>query len=74
MAFAQRVDAVEVQAGGTAPDDDVAMLERIRRGLSARAAPPQRNVAGTPSDTETIGAPKSCSSRSWWSVRRAPGS
>ena len=38
-----------------------------------RFEPPNRKIAGRPSDTETIGAAKSCSSLSWCSDIRAPG-
>jgi hypothetical protein len=44
------------------------------RGRSLRVLPPNRNTAGRPSDTETMGASSERSSRSWCSDSRAPGS
>ncbi|CFN77815.1 Uncharacterised protein [Bordetella pertussis] len=45
----------------------------MRAGRSSRRAPPNRNMAGRPSDTDTMGAPKSRSFLSWCSDMRAPG-
>ena len=45
-----------------------------RAGGDLRFSPPNKNTAGAPSDTDTIGASKSLSSLSWCSESRAPGS
>ena len=64
LAIGERGDAMKEQPRRAAPDHDVAMLQPVTFGLSARFAPPNRKIAGIPSDTETIGAAKSSSSLS----------
>ena len=55
LALGQGMDAMERQAIRPAPDHDVAMEQRNAPDLSARVLPPQRKMAGKPSETDTIG-------------------
>ena len=64
LAVGERRDAVKDQPRRAAPDRDIAMLQPEALRLVAALSPPNRKIAGRPSDTETIGAPKSLSSRS----------
>ena len=65
LAVGERRDAVKEQPRRPAPDHDVAMLQpEAAAACRLRFRPPNRKIAGSPSDTETIGAPKSSSSLS----------
>ena len=59
LALRERRDAMKGKPRRPAPHHDVAMLEPEALVLSLRFRPPNRKIAGRPSDTETIGAPKS---------------
>lgn len=48
----------------TAPDYDVAVEKGNSLDLSVRFRPPQRKMAGEPSETDTMGWLKACSLRS----------
>ena len=64
LAVRQRCDAVKGQPRRAAPHRDIAVLQPEAPRLVAALHPPNRKIAGKPSDTETIGAPKSFSSLS----------
>src|SRR5438552_2489170 len=59
MCRLERLHAVIAQAIGAAPDHDVAVLERYAAGPVGPFQPAEKKTAGTPSETETIGALKS---------------
>ena len=59
------VDAVEAEPSLAAEDDDVAAVQLERRSCASRLGSPTRNRQESPSETETTGAARSCSSRSW---------
>ena len=70
----ERPHAVIAQPVGTAPHQHVAVRQREAVGrVLALQAPPHRNTAGRPSETDTMGAVRSRSSRSWCSDIRAAG-
>ncbi len=64
FAVGERRYAAKEQPRRAAPDHDVAMLQPVAVRLVGAFRPPNRKIAGSPSDTETIGAAKSSSSLS----------
>jgi len=59
MSRLERRDAVVAKAGGTTPDDHVTMSQRHAARPVGSTQSPRRKTAGSPRETDTIGAEKS---------------